>query len=87
MKQDALLPEHWVLARDAAELLSASGRPDLAVAAYRRLFAIKDLPAGMRAQWLVTAKTAAIAARDPEQASAWKTELDQTVAEILARKS
>jgi hypothetical protein len=87
LKKDALPSQHWALARDAAELLAAGGRPDLAVAAYRRLFAIEGLPAGMRAQWLVSARAAAIAARDPEQASAWKRDLDRTVDGILAEKN
>jgi uncharacterized protein (TIGR03790 family) len=86
LQGDALLPDHWVLARDAAELLAANGRPDLAVEAYRRLFEIKNLPASIRAQWLVTARAAAVAARNPEQASAWKRDLDQAIAEILAQK-
>jgi tetratricopeptide (TPR) repeat protein len=87
LRLDPLPSQHWALARDAAELLAASGRPDLAVAAYRRLFAIEGLPVGMRAQWLVTARAAAIAVRNPEQASAWKQDLDRTVDKILAEKN
>jgi uncharacterized protein (TIGR03790 family) len=87
LERDSLKPDEWVLAREAAELLSANGRPDLAVAEYRRLFEIKSLPAGIRAQWLVTAKAAAVAARDTEQALTWKQSLDETVAEILAQRN
>ncbi len=87
LRQDALPTDHWVLARDAADLLAAGGRPDLAVMAYRRLFAIRDLPAGVRAQWLVSARTAATAAHDSDQASAWKEDLDRTVAEILTQRN
>ncbi len=86
LKQDSLLSEHWVLARNAADLLATSGRPDLAVTAYRRLLAIRGLPAGVRAQWLVSARTAATAAHDSEQASIWKEDLNETVTEILTQR-
>jgi uncharacterized protein (TIGR03790 family) len=86
LMQDALPPDHWVLARNAADLLAAGGRPDLAVTAYRRLFAIRDLPAGVRAQWLVSARAAATAAHDSDQAFVWKEDLDRTVIEILTQR-
>jgi uncharacterized protein (TIGR03790 family) len=87
LERDPLPTDHWALAREAADMLSAGGRPDLALAAYRRLFAINDLPAGMRAQWLVSARAAAVAAHNPEQAAAWKRDLNRTVDEILSQKS
>lgn len=84
---DRLRPDQWALAREAARLFEAFGRPAEAVGVYRRLFAQADLPGSVRGPWLVDARRCALAAGQGAQAAAWKGEIDALVAGILRDKA
>jgi uncharacterized protein (TIGR03790 family) len=67
--------DEWALAREAAELLVANGRPAAAVEIYRTILGIAALPRTLRFTWLGEAMKSAIAAGNPTQSSAWEKEL------------
>ena len=68
-------PDEWALAREAAQLLAACGRPAKAVGVWRTLLA-GPLPADLRAPWLREAIDAARTAGDTVQTGVWETELE-----------
>jgi hypothetical protein len=67
----------WALARQAAQLLVACGRPSSAVEVWRALFAVTLLPRELRLAWLPEAKSAALAAKESNQAAAWQREFEE----------
>lgn len=67
--------DEWALAREAAVLLEAVGRPARAVELWRTLLAIESLPREARVAWLPEAGRAATAAKDSVQAAEWAKEL------------
>jgi uncharacterized protein (TIGR03790 family) len=66
----------WALAREAAQLLEANGRPARAVEVWRALLSAGEMPRELRVAWLPDAKKSAAAAREAAQADAWQKELD-----------
>ena len=73
----AFSANEWALAREAAQLLEACGRPSRAEEVWRNLLAIEALPPELRAPWLADARKTALAAKDTAQAEAWAEELDR----------
>lgn len=67
----------WAVARQAAQLLEACGRPSSAVEVWRALLALPSLPTELRLAWLPDAKSAAVAAKDGNQAVTWQREWDE----------
>ena len=65
--------DEWAVAREAAQLLAAIGRPARAVEAWRVLL-LAPLPRELRTPWLREAIAAANAADDKIQAGVWETE-------------
>jgi hypothetical protein len=70
----------WALARQAAQLLEACGRPSSAVGVWRTLLAAPLLPRELRLAWLPEARVAALAAKEANQAAAWQREFEELVA-------
>ncbi len=64
----------WAVAREAALLLEAAGRPARALVVWRALLASAGLTRELRVAWLPDARKSAIAAKDFPQASAWQAE-------------
>ena len=67
-------PDEWGLAREAARLLVAIGRPSPAIDLWRALLAEKTMPRELRDTWLGEAARAAEAAGDTAQAELWRSE-------------
>ena len=82
---DSTVPttDEWGLLRDAAQFLTAHRGAAKAVELYKRLLTIDPVPPAVRSTWLVGAKEAAEAAGDFEQATAWKREIELSVARSL----
>lgn len=68
-------PDEWAMARDAAELLVANGRPAAAVEIYRAIFGMAALPRSLRFTWLGEAVQASAAAGNQTQSATWEKEL------------
>jgi uncharacterized protein (TIGR03790 family) len=64
-------PDEWAVAREAALLLEACGRPTRAVDVWRTVLAEPNLPRDLRAAWSRDAAKCARAAKDHPQAAAW----------------
>jgi len=73
-------PDEWAVAREAALVLEACGRPARSIEVWRILFAIPELPAELRMAWLGDARDAALAVKDAGQAAAWERERDELAA-------
>lgn len=73
----SLRTDEWELMREAAQLLETCGRPTRALEVWRLLFAVKALPAELRAAWLKDALKTAAVARDAAQTAAWEKEVEQ----------
>lgn len=70
----AFRPDEWALAREAANILQACGRAGRALDTWRLLLAEKTMPLDFRLPCLREARTAALAAQDAAQATAWERE-------------
>jgi uncharacterized protein (TIGR03790 family) len=68
--------DQWALAREAARLLEATGRPARAVEVWRAVLAAAEMPRELREPWLHEAKRAALAAPDSAQAALWQKAID-----------
>ncbi len=64
--------DDWALAREAASLLEASGRPTRALEVWKTLVAIDAIPRDLRIAWLRDAARTARNASDHAQALAWE---------------
>ncbi len=73
-------PDEWALVETAAALLADSGKPAAAVATMRNLFRVRALPRELRATWLPAAIEWATAARNADQAEAWRRALVEATA-------
>jgi uncharacterized protein (TIGR03790 family) len=78
--------DQWGLARETARLLEACGRPARALDVWRALLAEETLPSDLRALWLRDARETALAAHEPDQARAWRTQLDDLTAPPAEKK-
>lgn len=67
-------PDEWALAREAALILEACGRPEGAVEIWRTLLAMDVLPRSLREPWLREGAKAARAAREIDLAKTWEKE-------------
>lgn len=70
-------PDEWAVAREAAQILEACGRPARALEVWRILLALPELPVELRMAWLGDARDAALAVKDAGQAGAWQRERDE----------
>ncbi len=64
----------WALAREAALLLDACGRPARALEIWKNILARLSLPRELRLAWLPEARKTAMSAKDYTQATAWQSE-------------
>ncbi len=64
----------WAVARDAAVLLEACGRPTRALDVWRTLLSTPRLPRELRVAWLPEARKTAQLANDTSLANTWQTE-------------
>lgn len=74
---DFFRPDEWALAREAAGLLEACGRPGRALDTWRRLLAEKTMPPAFRVQCLRDARKVAVLVQDLDQAMAWEKEAEE----------
>lgn len=78
-------PDEWALAREAANLLEACGRPGRALDTWRLLLADKTLPPAFRIHCLRDAGKIALTVQDFAQAIAW--EKKPTKSRLRCRKN
>ena len=79
---NSLRPDEWALAREAANLLEACGRPGRALDTWRLLLADKTLPPAFRIHCLRDAGKIALTVQDFAQAIAWEKEADEVAAQV-----
>jgi hypothetical protein len=77
---------NWELMREAAMFLATHGRSAEAIDLFRKLFDIEQIPAAVKAPWLVEAHRVALDAGDTGQAAQWKDEIRQSADKPLSRK-
>lgn len=70
-------PDEWALVRTLAQQLHTVGASSQAVAVYRQLLAVRELPRELRLVWLAEAQQVAETAHDHEQFAKWKRELTE----------